>query len=65
MVHVRPLHEGIEEIERLALTGDKLITVTNPDVGFAIVGLFVLTWIVAALVWRFGRVEEKWGLPAG
>ena len=22
--------------------------------------LFVLTWVVALLVWRFGRIEEKW-----
>jgi high-affinity nickel-transport protein len=28
--------------------------------GFFIVGLFVLTWLVAMGVWRFGRVEEKW-----
>jgi len=29
-------------------------------IGFAIVGLFVVTWIVALLVWRYGRIEEKW-----
>jgi high-affinity nickel-transport protein len=29
--------------------------------GFVIVGLFVLTWLAAVLVWRFGRIEEKWG----
>ncbi len=29
-------------------------------VGFAIVGLFVFTWLAALLVWRFGRFEEKW-----
>ena len=28
--------------------------------GYAIVGLFVLTWAIALLYWRFGRVEEKW-----
>jgi nickel/cobalt transporter (NiCoT) family protein len=28
--------------------------------GFAIVGLFVLTWVAAMLIWRFGRIEEKW-----
>ena len=22
--------------------------------------LFVLTWVVALAVWRFGRIEEKW-----
>jgi high-affinity nickel-transport protein len=30
------------------------------NVGFVIVGLFVATWVVALLVWRLGRVEEKW-----
>ncbi|WP_328411102.1 HoxN/HupN/NixA family nickel/cobalt transporter [Nocardia sp. NBC_00403] len=30
------------------------------SVGFVIVGLFVLTWGVALLVWRYGRIEEKW-----
>ena len=32
-------------------------------VGFAIVGLFVLTWVVALAIWRFGRIEEKWAVP--
>jgi nickel/cobalt transporter (NiCoT) family protein len=30
-------------------------------VGFGIVGVFALTWAVALLVWRYGRIEEKWG----
>ena len=30
------------------------------DVGFVIVGLFVLAWLAALAVWRFGRVEERW-----
>ena len=29
--------------------------------GFFIVGLFVLTWVVAIVVYRAGRVEERWG----
>ena len=29
-------------------------------VGFAIVGLFALTWIAALVIWRVGRIEEKW-----
>jgi nickel/cobalt transporter (NiCoT) family protein len=28
--------------------------------GFVIVGVFVLTWVVALAFWRWGRVEEKW-----
>jgi nickel/cobalt transporter (NiCoT) family protein len=29
--------------------------------GFAIVGLFIVTWVVALLIWRYGHIEEKWG----
>jgi nickel/cobalt transporter (NiCoT) family protein len=29
--------------------------------GFAIVGLFVITWIAALAIWRYGRIEERWG----
>jgi high-affinity nickel-transport protein len=29
-------------------------------VGYAIVALFILTWLLALGVWRFGRIEEKW-----
>jgi nickel/cobalt transporter (NiCoT) family protein len=32
--------------------------------GFVIVGLFALTWIIALVVWRVGKVEEKWDLGA-
>jgi nickel/cobalt transporter (NiCoT) family protein len=28
--------------------------------GYGIVGLFVLTWVIALAVWRFGRIEERW-----
>jgi nickel/cobalt transporter (NiCoT) family protein len=28
--------------------------------GYAIVGLFVVCWVVAISVWRFGRIEERW-----
>ena len=28
--------------------------------GYAIVGLFLVSWLVALAVWRFGRVEERW-----
>ncbi len=34
-------------------------------VGFLIVGLFVVVWVVAFAVWRFGRVEERWSPQAG
>ncbi len=28
--------------------------------GFLIVGLFVVTWVAALLIWRYGNVEERW-----
>ena len=28
--------------------------------GYGIVALFVLAWLTALAVWRFGRIEEKW-----
>jgi high-affinity nickel-transport protein len=31
------------------------------QLGFIIVGLFVVTWTVALAVWRFGHIEERWG----
>jgi nickel/cobalt transporter (NiCoT) family protein len=29
-------------------------------IGFVIVGMFVVTWVLALLIWRYGRIEEKW-----
>ncbi|WP_052441024.1 HoxN/HupN/NixA family nickel/cobalt transporter [Streptacidiphilus anmyonensis] len=28
--------------------------------GFVIAGLFALTWVVALLYWRFGKIESRW-----
>jgi nickel/cobalt transporter (NiCoT) family protein len=28
--------------------------------GFVIVGMFILTWVGALLVWRYGQIEKKW-----
>jgi nickel/cobalt transporter (NiCoT) family protein len=33
--------------------------------GYGIVGLFVLSWLVAIAVWKLGRVEEKWSANLG
>jgi high-affinity nickel-transport protein len=30
------------------------------EVGYGIVGLFVLTWACAAAFWKVARVEERW-----
>ena len=29
-------------------------------VGYAIVLLFVLAWVIALSIWKYGRIEEKW-----
>jgi high-affinity nickel-transport protein len=58
---------GIEIIsiitEKLGIESGLLAWIGGLDlnlVGYAIVVLFVATWIVALLVWRYGRIEEKW-----
>jgi nickel/cobalt transporter (NiCoT) family protein len=30
-------------------------------IGYVIVAAFVLTWAVSVLVWKMGRIEERWG----
>jgi high-affinity nickel-transport protein len=55
--------------DRLSITSGPLAWIGNLDlnnVGFFIVGLFVVTWVVALAVWRFARIEERWapGLAA-
>ncbi len=32
--------------------------------GFVIVGIFVVTWIVALAIWHFGQIERKWEVQA-
>jgi high-affinity nickel-transport protein len=58
--------------DRLGLTGPPWDFVSGIDMnllGYAIVALFVLTWVAALAVWRLGRIEEKWSAhlrsPAG
>ena len=29
-------------------------------VGYGVVGLFVLTWVVSVVVWKAGRIEQRW-----
>jgi high-affinity nickel-transport protein len=49
------------------LTGGFWDFMANFDInkaGFAIVGLFVVTWIVALSIWKFGHVEARWEAAA-
>ena len=52
-------------VQRLDLQGQPWDAIGGFDfigqAGFFIVGLFVVTWAVAVLVYRAGRVEERWG----
>ena len=50
-------------VERAGIESGPLAAIANislDGVGYAVVGLFVLTWLVALGAWRFGRIEEKW-----
>jgi high-affinity nickel-transport protein len=33
--------------------------------GYMIVGLFALTWLVALAIWRVARIEERWPAHGG
>jgi nickel/cobalt transporter (NiCoT) family protein len=49
---------------RLNLRGGFWSWVSRIDIntlGYVIVGMFVVTWAVALVVWRVGRIEERWG----
>ena len=48
---------------KFSLNGGIWDFVSNLDlniVGYFIVGLFVVTWLLAVAVWRFGRIEARW-----
>ncbi|UGS39217.1 Nickel transporter NicT [Capillimicrobium parvum] len=52
--------------DRLGLSGSIWDLATGADlnsVGYVVAGLFVVTWAAAILVWRVGRIEERWALP--
>jgi nickel/cobalt transporter (NiCoT) family protein len=52
--------------DRLGLTGPFWMLIGSLDlgaVGYIIVGLFLVTWLVSYAVWRLGRIEERWQLP--
>ena len=33
------------------------------NVGYLVVGLFVVVWAAAVTTWKLGRVEQRWALP--
>ena len=55
-------------INKLGLHGRVFDAVANLDfglMGFVIVGAFVVTWVVAFTIYRWRRVEERWGALMG
>jgi high-affinity nickel-transport protein len=49
--------------EKTGVTSGPLAAIANINldyVGYAIVLLFVLTWLIAITIWKYGRIEEKW-----
>jgi high-affinity nickel-transport protein len=52
--------------DRLGLETGPLAAIGSADlesVGFMIVGMFVVSWLIALLFWKFGRAEERWSAP--
>lgn len=49
--------------DRFNITSGPLASIANinlDDAGYGIVALFVLIWGIALVVWRVGRIEERW-----
>ena len=49
--------------QKLGITAGPLAAIADVNldsVGYAIVALFVLAWVVAVMIWKYGRIEEKW-----
>jgi high-affinity nickel-transport protein len=49
-------------VDRFGIQSGPLAAIGSADlesVGFVIVGMFVVVWLIAVAVWRFGRVEER------
>jgi high-affinity nickel-transport protein len=53
--------------DRLGIESGPLAVIGSLDlqsVGFMIVGMFVVIWLGALAVWRFGKIEERWDVSA-
>ena len=52
-----------QEIHSLSQTSGFWGLMYNFDInkaGFVIVGMFIVTWTAAMLIWRYGHIEERW-----
>jgi high-affinity nickel-transport protein len=49
--------------EKTGITSGPLAAIANLNldlVGYTIIALFVITWVLALIIWKYGRIEEKW-----
>ena len=49
--------------EKTGITSGPLAAIANLNldlVGYSIVALFIVTWLAAIMVWKYGRIEERW-----
>ena len=52
--------------DQFGLTGGFWNWIANFDlnkIGFGIVGMFVVVWLAALALWKFGRIEQRWSAP--
>ncbi|GAB7007372.1 HoxN/HupN/NixA family nickel/cobalt transporter [Nocardioides sp. AN3] len=50
-------------VDRFGISNGPLSGISNinlDEAGYGVVGLFVVLWLIALGVWRFGRIEERW-----
>jgi high-affinity nickel-transport protein len=53
--------------EQAHITSGPLAVIGNVRLdyaGYGIVALFVLAWLGALAIWRFGRIEQRWSVAA-
>lgn len=53
--------------ERLHIASGPLADIASINLdyaGYIIVGLFVVSWLIAIAVWKFGRIEQRWSTDA-
>ncbi|WP_428847397.1 HoxN/HupN/NixA family nickel/cobalt transporter [Mycolicibacterium cosmeticum] len=60
----------IGTIELVGVLADRLRIDSGPlaaiaginldHIGYVIVGVFIVTWLLALMVWRLGRIEQRW-----
>lgn len=50
-------------VDQAGISSGPMAEIANMDLenaGFFIVGLFIVAWMGSALIWKYGKVEEKW-----